>query len=87
VKVKIYDDIIHTFDNVRHVPSLKKKLISLGTLDANGYTYSSGGLKLKICNGSIVIMRQEMLYKYLVQVLGRYYFRWSYYIHTGEFGV
>ena len=40
VKIKMYDDIIRSFGNVRHVPSLKKNLISLGTLDASGLTYS-----------------------------------------------
>jgi len=34
VKVKMYNDIIRTFGNVRHVPARKKNLISLGTLDA-----------------------------------------------------
>jgi len=46
VKVKMYDGINCTFSNMRHVPSLKKNLISLGTLDANGYTYSPSGDKL-----------------------------------------
>ena len=61
VKVNMYDNIIGTFGNVWHVPSLKKNLISLGTLDANGYKYSSSEDKLKICKVSMVIMRREML--------------------------
>ena len=48
VKVKMYDDIIRTFGNVRHVSALKKNLISLGTLDASGLTYSSSESKIKI---------------------------------------
>ena len=53
VKVKMYDGIICTFGNVRHVLTLKKNLISLGTLNANGYTYSSSGGKLKTCKGYV----------------------------------
>ena len=30
VKVKMYDNIIRTFDNVQHVPYLKKNLIFFG---------------------------------------------------------
>ena len=56
VKVKMYDDIIYTFSNVWHVPSLKKNLISLGTLDANDFTYSSSGGKFKICKGLMVLI-------------------------------
>ena len=36
VRIRMADRIIRTLTNVRHVPDLKKNLISLGTLDANG---------------------------------------------------
>ena len=35
--VKIFDEIVRTLRNVRHVPNMKKNLISLGALDNNGY--------------------------------------------------
>jgi len=60
VNVKMYEGIILTFGNVQHVLSLKKNLISLGTLDTNGYAYSSNVGKLKICMGSMVIMQGEI---------------------------
>lgn len=41
---------------VRHVPDLKKNLISSGTLDANGCKYASEGV-LKICKGFFVLMK------------------------------
>ena len=37
VEVKIYNVIVRTLTYVRHVPYLKKNLISLSTLDAKGY--------------------------------------------------
>ncbi|XP_020270598.1 LOW QUALITY PROTEIN: AP-1 complex subunit mu-2-like [Asparagus officinalis] len=69
VKVKMYDDIICTFGNVRHIPALKKNLISLGTLDASGLTYSSSGGKIKICKGLMVIMQGEKLPNNLYNLL------------------
>ena len=56
VKVKMHDDIIHTFGSVRHVPDLKKNLIFMGTLEDNGLHYSSRGGKMKICKGSLLVM-------------------------------
>ena len=36
-RIKMYDDIIITLLNVRHVPELRKNLISLGVLDLEVY--------------------------------------------------
>lgn len=41
VKMKLYDGIMHTFNNVQHALDLWKNLIYLGTLEENGFTYSS----------------------------------------------
>ena len=40
-KVKMFDNVVGTLKDVRHVPNLKKNLISLGTLDSNGFSYKS----------------------------------------------
>ena len=34
VKIKMYDGVVRTLTEVRHVPELKKNLISLSILDA-----------------------------------------------------
>ena len=70
MKIKMYNNIIRTFSNMQHVPSLKKNLIFLGTLDANGYTYSSSEGKIKICKGSMVIMRGETLLNNFYKLFG-----------------
>ncbi|TXG53494.1 hypothetical protein EZV62_022663 [Acer yangbiense] len=41
VRIKMFDGIIRTLFDVRHVLDLKKNLISLGTIDSQGYKYSS----------------------------------------------
>ncbi|KAG8492366.1 hypothetical protein CXB51_009643 [Gossypium anomalum] len=45
IKVKIFDGVARTLSDVRHVPELKRNLISLSTLDSKGYRYiaESGG--------------------------------------------
>ena len=36
ITFKMFDGVIRTLCDVRHVPNLRKNLISLGTLDGNG---------------------------------------------------
>lgn len=36
VNINIWDGVTRTLNDVRHIPALKKNLISLGTLDTNG---------------------------------------------------
>ena len=40
IRIKMFDGIIRTLSHVRHVPNLKKNLISLSTIDSQGYKYS-----------------------------------------------
>lgn len=39
VKLTLADGIVKTLTDVRHVPDLKRSLISLGTLEAAGYSF------------------------------------------------
>jgi hypothetical protein len=39
IKVRMFDEIVRIFTNVRYVPDLNKNLISLGTLDSLGNGY------------------------------------------------
>jgi hypothetical protein len=41
VKIKMFDGVVRVFGDVRHIPNLRKNLISLGVLDDLGYSYSS----------------------------------------------
>lgn len=59
VKIKMFDGIVRTFNDVRYVPELKKNLISLGLLDSQGCTYTAEGGKLKITKGALVIMKGQ----------------------------
>jgi hypothetical protein len=37
--IKMFDGVVKTLCNVKHVPEVEKNLISLDTLDSNGYGY------------------------------------------------
>lgn len=50
VRIKMYDGVVRTFE-VRHVPELRKNLISLSLLDSHGYRYS--GEVVKVIRGAL----------------------------------
>ena len=60
VQVRCYDGIVRTITKVHHVPDLKKNLISLGTLDKQGYKYTSEGGTMKVTKGSLVILKAKL---------------------------
>ncbi|KAG8475836.1 hypothetical protein CXB51_032777 [Gossypium anomalum] len=59
IKVKMFDGVVRTLSDVRHVPKLKRNLISLSTLDSKGYRYTAESGVLKISKGSSVVMKRQ----------------------------
>jgi hypothetical protein len=47
----MYDGYVRTLTDVRHVPELRKNLISLGVLDFAGYKCTVQGGVLKVFKG------------------------------------
>ncbi|KAG8498774.1 hypothetical protein CXB51_005214 [Gossypium anomalum] len=41
IKVKMFDGVVRTLSDIRHVPELKRNLISLSTLDSKGCRYTA----------------------------------------------
>ena len=58
--MKMFDGMVRTLSDVRHVPGLKKNLISLGTLDKNGCRITCQGVVMKVIRGSLVMMKGKM---------------------------
>ncbi|PHT40240.1 Retrovirus-related Pol polyprotein from transposon TNT 1-94 [Capsicum baccatum] len=52
-----HDGVIRTLTSVRHVPDLKRNLISLGTLESQGCRYSAEGGVLKVSKGAFVLLK------------------------------
>ena len=75
MKIKMFDEIVRVLSNVRHVPDLRKNLISLGVLDDLGYSYSLKGGIMKITKGVLMVMKGQKvrtLYKLIGNaVVGR----------------
>lgn len=60
IKIKMFDGTIRTLSDVRHIPSLKKNLISLSTLDNKGYKYSGRDVIVKVTKDSLAVMKGDM---------------------------
>jgi len=60
VRVRCHDGVVRTITQVRHVPDLKKNLISLGTLDEQGYRYMSEAGTIKVTKGSLVMLKGKL---------------------------
>ncbi|GJV61586.1 hypothetical protein Tco_1467686 [Tanacetum coccineum] len=56
VRVQLKDGSSFMLHNVRYIPELKRNLISLGTLEKEGYTIKLQSCKVKAINGSRVIL-------------------------------
>ena len=48
IKIKMHDGIIRTLTEVRHVPELKKNLISIGIMDGKGFKCNTKNWVMKI---------------------------------------
>jgi len=59
IRIKMHDGVVRTLTNVRHIPDLKKNLISLGTLDSQGYKYYAEGGVLRVFKGSLIVIKEK----------------------------
>ena len=68
----MFDGIVRTMTNVKHVPKLKKNLVSLGYLEHSGFNFSSRARSrvLNISNGAMVVMRGRRMDNNLYGVMG-----------------
>ncbi|KAK3010279.1 hypothetical protein RJ639_011887 [Escallonia herrerae] len=65
IHIRLQYGIVRTLSDVRHVPELRKNLISLGALDSNGCSYQAAGVVMRIMKGALVVMKglkQNSLY-------------------------
>ncbi|KAL6334742.1 hypothetical protein AAG906_021401 [Vitis piasezkii] len=53
-----------------HVPDLRKNLISLGTLDCNGFSYKSTSGVMKVSKGAMIVMKGQKLAGNIYKLLG-----------------
>jgi hypothetical protein len=70
VRIRMHDGSVRTLTDVRHVPELRKNLISLGVLDSVGYKCTTQGGVLKVSKDILVVMKEKRIGN-LYQLEGR----------------
>src|SRR4051812_10977738 len=56
----MFDGVIRSIE-CWHVSGIKRNLISLSTLDSQGYKYHAEGSVLKVCRGSMVLIKGSLV--------------------------
>jgi hypothetical protein len=56
----MFDGVVRTMTEVRHILSICINLILLSTLDTKGYKYYAGDGVLKVTKGSLVVMEGDL---------------------------
>uniref|UniRef100_A0A2N9IGQ9 CCHC-type domain-containing protein n=1 Tax=Fagus sylvatica TaxID=28930 RepID=A0A2N9IGQ9_FAGSY len=64
------DGVVRTLEEVRHIPDMRKNLISLGTLDSKGYSYKSENGIMKVSKGAMVVMTGQKISSNVYKLLG-----------------
>ena len=59
VVINTFDEMTRTLKEVKHIPDLKRNLLSLGTLDKSSYNFKVENGKLTISKGAMVIMKGQ----------------------------
>ena len=57
--IRMFDGQVRTLTNVRHVPDLKKNLLSLGALEVRRYKFSCANGGIKVTKDSMMILKGE----------------------------
>ena len=61
ISLKFHDGRIRTLTGVKHIPDLKKNLISLGSLEERGCKFRSEGGVMRVSIGALTIMKAKRI--------------------------
>jgi hypothetical protein len=70
IKIKMSNGVVRILEEVRHIPDMRKNLISLGTLDSKGYSYKSKNGIMKVSKGAMVVMTGQKISSNVYKLLG-----------------
>ena len=59
VRIKMFDGILRTLRDVKHIINLKMDLILLSSLDLKGYKYTGEGGALKVNKAALVVIKGQ----------------------------
>jgi hypothetical protein len=60
VQIKAHDGMTRTLKNMRYIPEMTRNLISISTLNAEGFKYSGSNGVLKVSKGSLICLIGDM---------------------------
>ncbi|ONI01080.1 hypothetical protein PRUPE_6G120500 [Prunus persica] len=66
----MHDGVVRSLSEVRHIPELRRNLISIDALNRAGYLYKAKEGKILVTQGLVVIMRGEIQPNNVYQLLG-----------------
>ena len=66
----MHDGVIRTLTDVRHIPDLKKNLISLETLHVNGFSYKCEKDCVKVSKGALKVMKEQITSGNIYRLIG-----------------
>jgi hypothetical protein len=69
IKIKMSDSVVRTLQEVRHIPDMRKNLISLA-LDSKGYNYKFENEIIKVSKGAMVVMTGQKISSNVYKLLG-----------------
>jgi hypothetical protein len=70
IKIKMFDNVVRTLGEVKHVLEMKKNLILLGTLDLKGYSYKFDHGIMNVSKGAMVVMKGQKISDNIYKLLG-----------------
>ena len=59
--MRMFDGQVRTLTNVRHIPDLRKNLLSLGALKAQECNFSCADGGIKVTKNSMMILKEEWI--------------------------
>ena len=70
--MRMFDGMLWILTNVKHIPDLKKNLVSLGYLERSSYSFSSCSRSgvLNISNEAMIVMRGRRMVNNLYKMEG-----------------
>ena len=71
IKNQLHDGVVRTLYDVRHIPDMRKNMIFLGTLHANGFNYRFDNDKeiLRVTKGVLTMMKEKRTMKNIYKLL------------------
>ena len=66
----MFDGVIRTLCDFRHIPDLRKNLISMGNLNEYGFNYKFANGIMKGSKGAMIVMKEQKVVRNIYKLIG-----------------